>query len=471
VVLLAPLAPTSQPDRRAKRFATPDQIQTLPKEYRAIQRELKRRDLLEFIGSEDRHVDMQFLERQYGVTQAPPPEFREMTREDLVVRQRELAQVITDAVYQYGSSDIRHIYDDLPMNPNPTVPFVTDNNILLAAKSVVAIVDRDAMTLQGGKWTLATQPLRSTPAGDNLCAFDATYGAPTTTIYGTGFLVQGNVIATAGHVVSHPPDAFLNSVYFVFDYRMTTEGVEKTIFAPDDVYKGQEVMVDRDEVGADWALIRLDREVVDRDPLACRTESKVSDSAKLYMIGHPNGMPQKYSGPADIIENSTCTRFISTLDTYPHNSGSPVFNEVDHTVEGILISDAVSFEQTACECFATAVWRPQHGLPGAAVVRSTEFTRYLDHPEVVVIRCEVPVAFVKTAGDPNMLMLVQDETVELQHEMLSIEDLGIELWENIDGCGAMYYPAAGETWEIVDHAAFLGTAPQGSLFMQKECVP
>jgi V8-like Glu-specific endopeptidase len=470
VAVVAPIALTSQPKESkklvAKRFATEEEVRKLRSEYRSIKREIKRRKFVETIQKQDRDVNWSYIEKRYGIRQLPPEEYRNVRLVELERLLHELEGKIGRLEMRYGPDDTKNIYLTPPEQPNPTIRFVTDPDVLHVAHSVVAIVDTGAMTFQNNKWSLETEPLTDL-GGFPLCTFEVTYGEPVADVRGTGFLVGDDIIATAGHVVSWPHDDFLNEVYFVFEWVYETEGVAKTIFAPNEVYKGTEVIADHDEVGTDWALIRLDREVTGRDPLPYRTESKVGDDARLYMIGHPNGGPQKYSGEAGIKENTACNHFLSKLDSYPYNSGSPVFNAASDTVEGILFSDVAAFEEYPCECFAIAVWKPQHGFPGAGVVRSTVLAGLLQLPGSVIVRCDVEEAVIMTAQ--GMLPLEDDQEIEIPYG--DIEDLGIQLLQNIVNCPVYYYPHPGEEWEIVDLQTTMAEVESELVIMQKVCFP
>jgi hypothetical protein len=83
-------------------------------------------------------------------------------------------------------------------------------------------------------------------------------------------------------------------------------------------------------LGADYALIRLDRMVVNHRIAHIRESGKINDGQAVHVIGHPKGLPLKFAGGAVVRENRYQAFFIANLDTYRGNSGSPVFNSTTH---------------------------------------------------------------------------------------------------------------------------------------------
>lgn len=156
----------------------------------------------------------------------------------------------------------------------------------------------------------------------------------------TGFLVSPNLIVTAGHCVSD--QSRCEDVSFVFDYKLKENTLRADIMVPKkNVYRCSRVVEAKHTFGfgsQDYALVEIDRVVEDVVPLAIRTEGIVKNDDPLVVIGHPSGLPLKVSSGAKVIHNEPFLNyFISNLDTYGGNSGSPVFNDKTGIVEGILV--------------------------------------------------------------------------------------------------------------------------------------
>lgn len=162
----------------------------------------------------------------------------------------------------------------------------------------------------------------------------------------TGFLVAPDLIATAGHCMVNTGQSrdqqqtYCQAFSWLFDYQTTSSGRAQTIGLPAaNLYECRRVIYAvREEAPPyrDFALVRLKRPVTDRAPLTLSKETiRVDDPVR--MIGYPLGQPAKLSRDARILLNDVQQQsFITNLDAFEGNSGSPVFNERDEVI-GILI--------------------------------------------------------------------------------------------------------------------------------------
>lgn len=449
IIIFNPPGMPSQPPIVPGRGNSSEEIQQLKRQYIKLRTELKSRRMLKSILEVDANVDLRYIASQYGLQRLP--EFTNLSDEQISAHLQDLEHEFHIRPLIYGSDDLEEIYREPPDDPATNIPFVTDDRVLKASKSVVAIISKEVMVPNGDSWTLTTIPLTQVLSGtQQLCDFDRFFNAQCADVRGTGFLVEDQVIATAGHLVQVGVNGYadwLESVYFVFEYVMEAEGRIKTSFKADEVYRGIEVLADHSSEGADWALIKLDRLVTGRDPLLCRKYGKADENNDVYMLGHPHGMPMKYSGPGRILDNDPCHYFLSDLDAHPYNSGSPVFNAYDNQVEGILARDAGNFAEF-CECYATAVYNSQMGTAGVEVTRSVLFKRCLEWPDHIFIESTVPTAIVKvtTSDGSEFLAPIPVGTAPVE---LPYSDMGVLLLGNIDECWIPYFPLPGELWKVV----------------------
>jgi hypothetical protein len=358
----------------------------------------------------------------------------------------------------YDSPDVgaetRDVCEEVPdLDPGaaPVLSCVEDESIVEASRSVVAIVDQSLLVWddEGGQWVLTTWLLEKADTGSvGLCDSEPIRNSPSTTVRGTGFLIEEDVIATAGHVI-YDKDLF-DTVYFLFGYVMKRDGEPKTTFSKDDVYSGAELIASQTG-DADFALVRLERAVVGRQPLGFRKSGKIESGAKLYMLGHPEGMTMKYAGEASITWNGGCAYFLSPLDARPGNSGSPVFNAKTHEVEGIMVRDAPTYVKI-CDCVVTGIHSETYGYVGADVVRTTRFAGLLEHPVTVLVRSQLPddrCAVVEVAGAQYAF-----DSSEAKHEQfLPYDALGFYLQETVGEvpCLVRYQPDGGSVWDIKLH--------------------
>lgn len=193
----------------------------------------------------------------------------------------------------------------------------------------------------------------------------------------TGFLIAPDVIATAGHCVKTPAD--LDRLRFAFGYSMADSSSPRQL-KKSDVYKGKEIIDRRLDTltGSDWCLVRLERAVTDHPVVKVRTQGSITEGDPIYAIGHPCGLPSKYSGLAYVTKNYTDeTSFQGNIDAFGGNSGSPVFNGHTHEVEGILVRGpgdiAAQFFVPVGEDCTRAVVFPEDSAEGVDVCRASEF--------------------------------------------------------------------------------------------------
>jgi hypothetical protein len=445
--------------------------QRLWDEMARLQGELDNRRFLSQVKAKLPKADMRKVRRQFGIPRESPlaglPEPAIRLRITDITREIEIISVQPRPAMYYGSDDLKEIYQEVPDRPNPGNPFVTDKYVLGVSNSVVAIVERGALTKKDGQWVMTVDSMHTVKQGaGDLCDFDRFYNAPATKVDGTGFLIAEDVVATAGHVVytdagSSSYSTFLGSVYFVFDYVMESEGRVKTTYDDSEVYEGREVLTPCWGAGADWALIRLDSVVTGRTPLEYREGGQVSKGDSVYMIGHPDGMPQKYSGKAVVLENTPCSSFLADLDTRPFNSGSPVFNAETHVVEGILVRDAGDYEKY-CECYMMTTFTPQIGLPGVEVVRSTEFSGRLEQPDSVLVRCKLEDELIAAVISEWDIVFMEGG----EERFFPYDDAGLQLKVNAS-CSLKYYPDRGSVWDI----KIVKTRGRDVIKMEKACFP
>lgn len=242
---------------------------------------------------------------------------------------------------------------------------VTSSAVRKAADAVVALVKASDLTRQpDGSYTLATERY-----GDayQLCGSEPFVSQPTG-CFCSGFLVAADLVATAGHCVKNQAD--LAGMRFVFGFRMVDADQARTSFAAKDVYAGRTLIGRKlSQDGTDWALVRLDRPVVGRQPVKLRTQGKIGNAQKLFVLGHPCGLPQKYAPGARVRDNTPTPFFVANLDTYGGNSGSPVFNATTVRVEGILVRGENDFVSNG-GCYVSMVC-PTTGCRGEDVTRAT----------------------------------------------------------------------------------------------------
>jgi hypothetical protein len=254
----------------------------------------------------------------------------------------------------YGTDDREDMYE------------VTDARVLVDADSVAALIRTSNISDNGD----GTSTLNGPTFGQarNLCQTEPFRTQPTIA-FCSGFLVDPSIIATAAHCIEQSD---LNAVKFVFGFEMTDATTARTRVSNDEIYTGIRILGRQiGTAGTDWALVQIDRPVLNHRYVRIRHSGKVSDNAAVHVIGHPSGIPKKYAGGANVRDNTPARYFVANLDTYGGNSGSAVFNASTHEVEGVLVRGETDFVQNG-NCMVSNIC-PGNGCRGEDCTRTTEF--------------------------------------------------------------------------------------------------
>ena len=156
----------------------------------------------------------------------------------------------------------------------------------------------------------------------------------------TGFLVEDNILVTAGHCLQKAP---CSDTRIVFGFYLNSNNTLTTLKA-DDVFScaqviAQEIPTQENDY-MDYAIIKLDRST-GRKGLDFSTEDHIEMQMNVAVLGHPSGLPMKIASEAFVISNDSSEPFfVTNLDTFGSNSGSPVINTATYLVEGILVRGA-----------------------------------------------------------------------------------------------------------------------------------
>jgi V8-like Glu-specific endopeptidase len=193
----------------------------------------------------------------------------------------------------------------------------------------------------------------------------------------SGFLISEDIVVTAGHCIRNNSDC--SYWRWVFDYRLSKDyKVGRKFSLPTkNIYNCKEVIVSKysERDGDDYAIIRLNRPVLDRVPLGIRKQGSVTKKAKLAVVGYPSGLPVKYAAGARVLSNGNAKFFFTDSDTFNGSSGSAVINEDTGLVEGILVRGNEDYEyvrRKGKRCLVPLVCNPQDRCEGEGVTRISE---------------------------------------------------------------------------------------------------
>ncbi len=249
------------------------------------------------------------------------------------------------------------------------------------ARAVVLIVNKELLPFDPETGTYRFAQTLTAQKFFQLCDGEPFAEQITARGEGSGFLVAQRSILTAAHCV----DERWQDLYFVFDFLLLKDGSARTEFGVDDVYEAEQIVKKDGTLPGDWALVRLKREVVDREPVSLRRSGKIRRGQQVYVIGHPLTLPKKKSKGGKVRFNREVVTFTANLNVFGGNSGSPVFNQDTHEVEGVLVDGSVDFIRCptcAPSCRRARIW-PNSGGMGEIATRITEVLKIVREEDLV----------------------------------------------------------------------------------------
>jgi V8-like Glu-specific endopeptidase len=201
----------------------------------------------------------------------------------------------------------------------------------------------------------------------------------------SGTLVGRDLVMTAGHCITSEEDC--KNTRFVFGFAVKKKGGSAPAEVPaTEVYSCSKIEVTKLDsskhpgidhglaamlgvvLDQDYAIVRLDRKVLNHRPLKVNKTPALPAGAPLFVIGHPSGLPMKIADDATVKNPGDGENYFeANLDTYGGNSGSAVFNAKTNLIEGILVRGDQDFKKGPADCVVSNVL-PQSG-GGEAVTK------------------------------------------------------------------------------------------------------
>lgn len=279
----------------------------------------------DFTGGEDdpqRREIMTAVRRLYLKASAPEPELKHIETDDLVRLLVMKTLELNNERGIWGEDDRLDFFE------------FRDKRIINNAHSVAAICHKNDLSDSGEEFmVLKTKNYGDTFKLNRLEPFNWQPIAAGRLC--TGFLAADDIIATAGHCVE-----LMNGVSdlrVIFGFVMISPDESIVRIAKKNIYSGARLIGKSNcrASGCDWALIRLDRKTMGIEPVSI-SEAPVRLGQRVYILGHPCGLPLKYSAGAQVRGVSE-TFFAADLNVYCGNSGSPVFCQDTHEVVGVAV--------------------------------------------------------------------------------------------------------------------------------------
>jgi V8-like Glu-specific endopeptidase len=253
-------------------------------------------------------------------------------------------------------------------------PRVSDAMRAIGASTVMLVHKIDLeLNEDGGAYVLASGVLSYTERyGDAQCNGDP-WPYPEDLLPGfcSGALIADQHVATAGHCI--PDAATCEDTYMVFG--ATVDQVATRSFPASSVYACSRIhtgifqpTVDDDDVETrrlylqnkitrpdylflDFAVVEIDRPVPPETatPVAVRTKSRVNMSDEVFVVGHPDGSPRKYTASSVNFVGpyvpSGGYYWAAPFETFQGNSGSGVFDMETGELVGIHVVGTSDYEE------------------------------------------------------------------------------------------------------------------------------
>lgn len=197
-----------------------------------------------------------------------------------------------------------------------------------AADATLALVSTFRLRDTGQGSTRLSGPTLAQSEG--LCPGER-FAAQPTVAFCSGALVAPQVALTAGHCLAAED---LPGTRFVFGFRMRNATQANLVIPNGEIYRGTRILARSANIGgADYTLVQLDRKVVGHAPLRVERAGPPPVKSALYVLGHPDGLPEKLA--TGEVYARTKTIFRSNLDVFNGNSGSPVFDARNNRIVGV----------------------------------------------------------------------------------------------------------------------------------------
>jgi V8-like Glu-specific endopeptidase len=213
---------------------------------------------------------------------------------------------------------------------------IPDERVKKNALSAAAVCFADdLMETRSGYWELRVKKYGETY---NLGAGEKFHGQPVAAgPFCSAVLVEEDIVATAAHFVD---ERNVTKLCFFFGYVMENSNTPCTKIADEEIYRGTAILHRHRDVkgpgatGSDWALVKLDHKVKDREIPVLSTK-RLFYEQPVYILGYPCGLPLKYA-PGIVVQNHQESYFMAETDVFCNNSGSPVFDAETHEMVGIV---------------------------------------------------------------------------------------------------------------------------------------
>ena len=211
-------------------------------------------------------------------------------------------------------------------------------------------------------------------AAEKLCEEEPFYSEPVAAAC-SGFLVGADKIVTAAHCVNTKKTC--KNFKYVFGWNNNLENTKK--IPSENIYSCSKLVESKYSYngGPDWAIIKLDREVVGRTPFTLDIYDVEIGKEEVSVIGHPSGIPAKIA-PGGLVRSIGDHYFMASTDTYRGNSGGPVVRAGTTNVVGILVQGEADYEIDRTRGCRVSKKCKQDACRGETIIKTSSYIRYLE---------------------------------------------------------------------------------------------
>ncbi|MEO6540540.1 MAG: serine protease [Ferruginibacter sp.] len=282
--------------------------------------------------------------------------------------------VVNYKLKEYSDKELYEVIYDIDDRKN--IYEITDTMLLNDAKKAACIIMKDQLISNpDGTFSIKLKGVFKNVYG--LCDEENFSNEPVSP-FCSGFAVSKNIFITAGHCVE---ETNLDKILIVYGFAVNKANNVNQVIKPSDIFKAERIV--KRELNTttknDYCVIKISGEFGPERISKIRMVGKINDDEDVHVIGYPCGLPVKITPNGKVYNNSISNYFVTNLDTYGGNSGSPVFNSKTHLVEGILVRGNQDFPMISIgSCKRSLICPRTIGhCNGEDVTRTSQFWQWI----------------------------------------------------------------------------------------------
>lgn len=215
---------------------------------------------------------------------------------------------------------------------------IENNSLIKNAAATAILFEKSKLKLVGDEFKLNTNPLDQHYP---LCPDEKFIKQPVLG-FCSGVLIAPNRVLTAGHCMESPQSC--ETTKFIFGWNLDKS--QNSAISTSQVYSCKKI-IDLKLIfnkGIDYAIVELDRNVLDAEPVKLALTPKLNVGETITSYSYPLGLPLKVDTGTIIDSNPLLSFFKAEIDTFEGSSGSPLFDSKGELI-GILSTGMSDFSE------------------------------------------------------------------------------------------------------------------------------